>query len=148
MEGNGRKGDGATHTLFYFFSPDDSRQQSRARQLEDAVRRYDRLQVIGIVREATGVSDEGLEDFRRAHGLTYELFRIVDASAKLERLPVELQRRLEASNDDYAVLVDGRQVVAEAAGEGLDTVLAAAVASGISTEIDESTWGKIKVLFQ
>ena len=141
--------DESGRTLMYFFSMDDSRHRSRALQLEAAVRDFGkRVAVVGLVRGAVEPDIRGLEAFRDQHGLTYELIGAAEALDRMD-LPAALAEQIEDGAGDYAVLVDATgRVVAGGPGENLASLLEALVPKRRATEIDESTWGKIKVLFK
>lgn len=141
--------DGPQHTLFYLFSVDDERHLGRALQLEEAIWRLsERVQVVGVVRLAADGDARSLVALRQQHGFTYELVDATDSSV-LQRLPIVLHQRLQKTASDYAVLVDVAGTVALAdTGEQLTSVLAGLTLQRVATEIDESTWGKIKVLFK
>ena len=56
---------------------------------------------------------------------------------------------VEAAHEDYAVLLTKRgQIRAEGSGTQMEWVLQSLSKGPISTDIDESTWGKVKELFQ
>lgn len=142
-------GEGPRHTLFYLFSIDDERHMGRALQLEEAIWRLsERVQVVGVVRLAADGDARSLVALRQQHRFTYEFVDAADSSV-LQRLPIVLHQRLEKTGGDYAVLVDvaGAVLVADT-GEQLTSVLAGLTLQRVATEIDESTWGKIKVLFK
>lgn len=119
--------------LFYLFSPADPNHLERVLHLRE-------------------LANETTRSFRLvtvSHG-AYEAAEL----AQVERgdaawIPAAISQRL-AGEADYVVLVerDGR-VRAEGSGSSLETVLALLERHlPVSTEVDESTWGKIKDLFQ
>lgn len=137
------------YTLFYLFSSGDTHHVERAMQLEETAQQFpDRLQVVGIARLTEDRNHLSLDALRQEHGFSYDLVAVADAS-KLQHLPVIMQQKLEDSQGDYAVLVDaaGRALAAETDGEWV-SMLNRLTLRDIATEIDESTWGKIKVLFE
>jgi hypothetical protein len=133
-----RRGEGGSERLYYFFSLDDAQQRERAVDLQRLVQPFGTdLEVTGIVREES-VSAYDL-------GLSYDL--VTRRAAQIE-MPANLERFFDYEND-HAVLVDADgRVVANGPGSDLGQVLAHVGNKGVVTEIDESTWGKIKELFQ
>jgi len=131
--------------LFYVFSTDDASQRAGARLLEEWVYRQ-KVRVIGIVRHQGDISV--MEQFRLAEGISYPL--ICASAARSEPgLPADLDLENEAG---YALLLDGAgQQAAAGIGAELPRIMeraAALVQGGVSTEVDESTWGKVKEIFK
>lgn len=136
--------EGLPRRIFYLFSPQVPEHCQRARDLQRLIDAGgDRVQVVGVVRLA-GEGTEGLESFRHRHGLSYLL---LDSTAAPE-LPVFLQEHL-GQEGDYVLLLDSdAQILFADTGEGLAQLLADLAPVPLATEVDESTWGKIKELFQ
>ena len=139
---------GRMHRLFYLFSLQVPEQCDRACTLQNMVRPYShQLQVIGVVRAVGSDEEEGvfLEEFRRHHALSYRLMTVAAALDDAE-MPPAVKGRFTAP-EDYALLLDrdGR-LVASGTGQELHRLLGAF--APVSTDVDESTWGKIKELFQ
>lgn len=130
--------EGASGRLYYYFSLAEDEQRQRAVDLQRLVQPFGAdLEVMGIVRE---------ESIRGSQlNLSYLLMTREDARISM---PAELEV-LFAHEKDHAILVDAfGHLVAEGPGSELSSVLAYAGNGSIITEIDESTWGKIKELFQ
>lgn len=136
------------HRLFYLFSLQVPQQCDRACILQKLARPYShQLEVIGVVRAAGSDVEEGhaLDEFRRRHALSYSL---MTAAAALDdpQTPAAVKERLTAS-EDYVLLLDGDGRPA-AAGTGQELHRLLGAFAPVSTDVDETTWGKIKVLFQ
>lgn len=131
-----KRGEDATERLYYFFSLEDARQRERAVDLQRLVQPFGAdLEVMGIVPD---VSKSDVD-------VSYEL--VARGTAQIE-MSAELESFFDYEND-HAVLVDEEgHVVANGSGSDLGRVLAHVGNRGVVTEIDESTWGKIKELFQ
>ena len=135
--------------LFYVFSLDDLEHQAHSRELQILTRQYGRrLKVTGIVRPEQGgaINPGSLEAFRIRNGLSYEL--LSTSAAKDEPgVPAELKERFNASSD-YVLLVDlAGEFAVDGVGRELAQILSGLALEPIRTEVDETTWGKIKVLF-
>lgn len=114
--------------LFYLFSPANPDHLERVLQLRE-------------------LANEATRSFRLvtvSHG-AYDSVEREDAAW----MPAAISQRL-AGETDYVVLVErGGQVRAEGSGSSMKNVLALLERRlPVSTEVDESTWGKIKDLFQ
>ena len=133
-----RRNEGASERFYYFFSLEEAEQRERAVDLQLLVQPFGAdLVVTGIVREES-ISENELQ-------LSYQL--MTRAAARIE-MPAELESFF-AHENDHAILVDADgRIVADGPGSDLARVLAQAGNRGVVTEIDESTWGKIKELFQ
>ncbi len=137
------------HRLFYLFFADDPEHQAQARELQELVQDYeDWLQVTGIVLSEPGGEKTAVdpEDFRTRNGLSYKLedgekafrdFRVLD----------EVKKELKAPND-FMLFVDarGERTPVETIQE-LVQIISALDLQHLPTEIEENTWGKIKILF-
>ena len=136
--------------LFYLFSAEVAEHLVHARQLQDLVQFRDRrLQIVGIVRGGGdwGRSAASLKDFGRRHGLAYPLLSATRA-ADDAKLPAILRAQLERE-EDYALLVDSSgRLVRVGTGRELGRIFSSLADEDVSTDVDESTWGKIKELFQ
>ena len=105
------------------------------------------LKVTGLVRLSAEVAEvDRLKDLIVEHDLGYELVGVEQADRG--DAAVYWQGALQGEGA-YAVLLDAAQrPMARGAGAQLPHILAALGPRGASTEVDESTWGKIKVLFE
>jgi hypothetical protein len=135
-------------TLIYAFSAEIPEQCERAQLAQELARPHQRrLQLVGVVRGIGGVAleREELAAVRRRYQLSYPLR---DAAAALEDsgLPNEFKKRLRQEGDWVLLLERGGGSVYSVEGESLERIFAGF--GSISTDIDESTWGKIKDLFQ
>ena len=137
--------------LFFVFSPDRPEHQIHARQLQALAKRYgERLEITGIVRSRRGETMDGvgLEDLRIHNGLSYELLPI--PVAYLDPLVPAAVKEKFGDVADFILLADnsGKSIII---GDGDDLVQidsAIDLGSGsVRTEVEENTWGKIKVLF-
>ena len=133
-----KRNEGPSERFYYFFSFQEAEQRERAVDLQRLIQPFGaELEVMGIVREES-ISGSELE-------LSYPL--ITQAAARIE-MPAELESFF-AHENDHAILVDADgRIVADGPGSDLSRVLAHVGNRGLVTEIDESTWGKIKELFQ
>ena len=115
--------------VFYVFSPDREPQRQRVLQLwqqlggQDAEQRF-----VAIARD---------EQVPVVEGLT--LWSVARATQSPE-VPAYIKARLDADGD-YFVAIDSEGAL-RLAGLGQDLL------QPLSTEIDESTWGKVKDLFR
>ena len=136
--------------LFYLFSAEVAEHLVHARQLQDLLQSQDRrLQIVGIVRGGgdRGRSAGSLEEFGRRHGLAYPLLSAVGAAVD-GKLPAVLRAQLERQ-EDYALLVDSSgRMAGVGTGRELGRFFSSLADEHVSTDVDESTWGKIKELFQ
>ena len=128
----------ASERFFYFFSLQEAEHRQRAVDLQRLVQPFAAdLMVTGIVSEAS-ISGRELE-------LSYRLVTREDAR-------IEVSAEVEsffANENDHAILVDAHgRIIADGPGSEFSRVLAHVGNRGVVTEIDESTWGKIKELFQ
>ena len=137
------------HRLFYLFFTDDPEHQAQARELQDLVQDYDDwLQVTGIVLSERGGEKIAvdLEDFRTRNGLSYKLENGEDAFRDL-RVPDEVKKELKASTD-FMLFVDARgERTPVGTVQELMRIISGFAPHHLPTEIEENTWGKIKVLF-
>jgi hypothetical protein len=148
--GQGPGGDadqgGSPRRLFYAFSPQVPEHCSRAhllQRLNPSCGQW--LQITGIVRGDPGSG--GLEALRCRFGLSYPLLA-PEAVAADPGLPAELKAPGGGAGD-YVLLLDGSgRTLAGGPGEGLAPLLAGLAREILSTDVDDSTWGKIKELFQ
>ncbi|NUM88215.1 MAG: hypothetical protein HUU37_03335 [Bdellovibrionales bacterium] len=133
--------------LFYLFSADDASLRLGAAHLDRWNQDHGRpLQVLGVVQHRSGT--EALEQLRFEEGISFPL---VGAAAQPPDLPAELSRQLD-NPAGFVLLLDGtgRAAAAGSAAE-LNQVLARAallLGAQVSTEVDESTWGKVKEIFK
>ncbi len=117
--------------VFYVFSPDRASQRQRALQLwqqlgaQEAEQRF-----VAIAREGQVPMVEGLTLWSTA------------LAVQSAEVPAYIKVRL-AADGDYFATVD-RAGTMRLAGPGQDLLMLQA----ISTEVDQSTWGKVKDLFK
>lgn len=125
--------------LFYFFSLTDEAQRERAVDLQRFVEPF------GSEIEVTGVVRDGEETLVHHQSIiSYELVT-VDVLRARTSLAAQMQDHLDGEG---VVLVRGGRIAAIGALSDLSRMLTQPLALGVATEIDESTWGKIKELFQ
>ena len=116
--------------VFYVFSPDRAPQRQRVLQLwqqlgtQDAEQRF-----VAIAREGQVLG--------MAEGLT--LWSAVMAAQSPE-VPAYIKARLDADGDYFAVIYPEGDLYLAGPGQNL--------LQPLSTEVDESTWGKVKDLFR
>ena len=115
--------------VFYVFSPDKAPQRQRVLQLwqqlggQDAEQRF-----VAIARDEQVPAVEGLTLWSAA------------MAAQSPEVPAYIKARLDADGDYFAA-IDSEGAL-RLAGPGQDLL------QPLSTEIDESTWGKVKDLFR
>ena len=115
--------------VFYVFSPDREPQRQRVLQLwqqlggQDAEQRF-----VAIARDEQVPAVEGLTLWSAAR------------AAQSPEVPAYIKARLDADGDYFAA-IDSEGAL-RLAGLGQDLL------QPLSTEIDESTWGKVKDLFR
>jgi hypothetical protein len=134
----------AGYRLFYVFSPDQAEQRLHALVLDGLARSIQgKVQVVGLARTVTGAS----EALGQSLGLSYPLFA---AGAWKRAGAPDGVREHVAPGPDYALLVDrSGQPVEAGPGEQLSRILSRfAAAVELATDVDESTWGKVKELFR
>lgn len=128
-----------TQQLYYFFSLTDAAQRERAVDLQRFVEPF------GAEIDVTGVVRDGDETIARHQpNISYELIT-VDILRERTPLAAQMQRYLDGEG---VVLVRSGRVTASGAMSDLGRMLTQRLTLGVATEIDESTWGKIKELFQ
>lgn len=131
--------------LFYVFSPTDEVHVQRALALLDWVAcAGEPMRLVGVLRLDPGDAATATAALDQ---LQPRLAYPIAASTQLAHagIPAGLLAAIPPDTD-YALLLTGSGAVAWAVpGEQLPSRLQAAA---ISTDIDESTWGKIKELFQ
>lgn len=135
--------------LFYVFSADDAAQRLGARHLDQWNEDHGRpLQVMGLVQHQGDVAV--MEQMRLQEGISFQLV-CAAAARQNPGLPAELSGHLDSAAG-FVLLVDGQgRAAASGAGAELDQVLdRAALLLGnlVATEVDESTWGKVKEIFK
>jgi hypothetical protein len=139
---------GPVQRLIYVFSPDQETHCQRARQLPHWVAAArDQIQLIGVARWPEGGTHGGSTGAGVPLDLQRELRFPVTRSAELAAagLPAGLLADIP-SGTDYALLLTSANAVAWAIpGDQLQRHLAH---PALTTDIDESTWGKIKEMFQ
>ena len=115
--------------VFYVFSPDRAPQRQRVLQLwqqlgtRDAEQRF-----VAIAREGQVPAIEGLTLWSAA------------LAAQSPEVPAYLKAQLNAAGDYFAAV--GSEGTLYLAGPGQDLL------QPLSTEVDETTWGKVKDLFR
>lgn len=135
--------------LYYVFSADDAAQRLGARHLDQWNEDHGRpLLVMGLVQHRGDPAV--MEQLRLQEGLSFQL--VCAAAARQDPdLPAELSGHLDSAAG-FVLLVDAKGRAA-ASGEGaeLNQVLdrAALLLGGMAaTEVDQSTWGKVKEIFK
>ena len=112
--------------LFYWYDPgsvDQVKQLETLRML--AEKESDPIQVQGLIPPAIPISEVNISLVLRALGVVSD------------------------ARGDYAVLLtEHGQIRAQGSGTQMERVLQSLSKGPISTDIDESTWGKVKELFQ
>ena len=112
--------------LFYWYDPgsvDQVKQLETLRML--AEKESDPIQVQGLIPPAISISEVNISLVLRALGV------------------------VSHAHGDYAVLLtEHGQIRAQGSGTQMERVLRSLPKRLISTDIDESTWGKVKELFQ
>ena len=141
---------GETAVLFYLFSPAVPDQVRQVRLLREAVSWNPGLRMVGVIQES-GTGDgieEAVESIDLRPERTFSLVRLEEIQLQADPcLPRAVVGR--GADGDYAVLVDGAgNLLREGTGRELYRFLASFSPGPISTDVDDSTWGKIKELFQ
>ena len=137
------------YRLLYLFDPAIATQASRAAELGDRVAGRLEIHVIGIVR---GVADSGLSVGGELPYETLTVSEAVDGGGP----PVSDEARLWLSRvnrqqGDFVAIDNGVALEVIGTGDEFDEVVGAFLnlqRSAISTEVDFSTWGKVKELFR
>lgn len=115
--------------VFYVFSPDRPPQCQRVLQLWHQFRAQDAEQrLVAIVRDGQGPTIEGLTLWSGAR------------AAQSSAVPAYIKARLDADGDYFAAIDSAGTL--HWAGPGQDLL------QPLATEVDESTWGKVKDLFK
>jgi hypothetical protein len=142
--GPAHAGGDSTCRLYYVFSPDQAEQRLRAVLVDGWTRALaGGPRVFALARAAAGAD---LEAFRRAERLSMPVYAV----ASWERLgaPATVGAHLDAGLD-YAVAVNAAgETVAAGEGAQLEQILVQLAGPAVSTDVDESTWGKVKELFR
>ncbi|NKB69595.1 MAG: hypothetical protein GKR89_21200 [Candidatus Latescibacteria bacterium] len=134
--------------LVYLLSLDQREHPAQVQMLQDVWRNYQgQLQVKGVIRlSLEGAANEYLRQLTSAGDLSYELVGLPEDGPS--ETPGHLYQVLQGKGS-YAVLLDSaHRPVTQGRGSQLPHMLAALSPGYIATEVDESTWGKIKVLFE
>jgi len=140
---------GPRAALFYVFSAEDAAQRLGARQLDRwNEERGHPLQVLGLVQHQGDVAV--MEQMRLQEGISFQL--VCAAAARQDpELPAELAGQLDGAAG-FVLLVDaGGRAAASGPGAELGQVLEQAarlLGKPLATEVDESTWGKVKEIFK
>ena len=115
--------------VFYVFSPDKAPQHQRVLQLWHQFRAQDAEQrLVAIARDGQGPTLEGLTLWSGAR------------AAQSSAVPAYIKARLDADGDYFAAIDSAGTL--HWAGPGQDLL------QPLATEVDESTWGKVKDLFK
>ncbi|MSR83942.1 MAG: hypothetical protein EXS58_13630 [Candidatus Latescibacteria bacterium] len=135
--------------LFYVFSAEDAAQRLGAHHLDQWNEDHGRpLRVMGLVQHQGDVAV--MEQMRLQEGISFQLM-CATAAQQNPGLPAELSGHLD-SPAGFVLLVDAKgRAAASGAGAQLNQVLdqAALLLGGLAaTEVDESTWGKVKEIFK
>ena len=116
--------------IFYVFSPDRAPQRQRVLQLWQQFSAQDAEQrLIAIVRDRQMLAE--------VEGLT--LWSVAMAAESAD-VPAYIKARLDAAGDYFAAIDSEGSLYL--AGPGQDLL------QPLATEVDESTWGKVKDLFK
>ena len=119
----------ADSRVFYVFSHDKAPQRQRVLQLWQQLDAQDAEQrLVAIARDGQGPTVEGLTVWS------------VEKAAESSVVPAYIKARLDAVGDYFAA-VDSEGTL-HWAGPGQDLL------QPVATEVDESTWGKVKDLFK
>lgn len=142
-------GDQISARLFYVFSADDAAQRLGARHLDQWNEDHGRpLRVMGLVQHQGDLAV--MEQLRLQEGISFELV-CAAAAQQNPGLPAELSGHLDSAAG-FVLLVDANgRAAASGAGTELNQVLDRAVlmlGGQLATEVDESTWGKVKEIFK
>ena len=135
--------------LFYVFSAEDDAQRLGARQVQEWNEGHGgALQVMGLVRHQGDLAV--MEQMRVQEGISFQLV-CASAAQHSPGLPAELASHLDSAAG-FVLLVDGGgRTRASGAAAELNLVLdrAGFLLGGLAaTEVDESTWGKVKEIFK
>jgi hypothetical protein len=135
--------------LYYVFSADDAAQRLGARAIDQwNEERGHPLRVMGLVQHRGDVAV--MEQMRLQEGISFQL--VCAAAARQDpALPAELSGHLDSAAG-FVLLVDARgRAAASGTGDALNQMLERAaqwLGAPVSTEVDESTWGKVKEIFK
>ena len=148
LHGPATAGDGA-YRLLYLFDPAVAIQASRAADLGDRVAGRPEIHVIGIVRgEFANILSVGSE-------LPYETLTVSEAVKRGGPVPSEEARlwlsRVYQQAGDFVAIDNGAALEATGTGNDFDEVVGTFLdlrRSAIRTEVEFSTWGKVKELFR
>jgi hypothetical protein len=135
--------------LFYVFSAEDAAQRLGARQLDQWNEDHGRpLWVMGLVQHQSDPA--AMEQLRLQEGISFQLV-CASLAQRSPGLPAELRGQFDSAAG-FVLLVDAKgSAAASGAGAELNQVLERAallLGSQVSTEVDESTWGKVKEIFK
>ena len=114
--------------IFYLYSPESAEQRQRVARLWQ---RFGAGYFVAIVREGRG--PEGLPSIAKF------------AAARSAIVPEYIKARLDSDRDYFALTGPGGALRRTGRGIDLEDALSPAI---IATEVDESTWGKVKDLFR
>ncbi len=152
LHGPATAGDGA-YRLLYLFDPAVAIQASRAADLGDRVAGRPEIYVIGIVRgELANILsvDSGV-----GSELPYEILTVSEAVKRGGPVHSEEARlwlsRIYQQAGDFVAIDNGAALVVTGTGDDFDEVVGTFLnlpRTAIRTEVDFSTWGKVKELFR
>ena len=139
------------YTLLYLFSPDDAVHQLHAEELEALSRSLRRgLQVVKLdwAKQASQVKGNTQPGFRGHESIRHELLSGSGLTGKGN--PSGSLKDQLSTGVDHALLFDAKgELVASGTGGDFSRIVAAvSLELATLTEVDESTWGKIKELFR
>ena len=133
---------GVNNQLLFLFDPDSNEQLLRAQDLERAVAEVEGIRILGIV-------DSGDIRSPRLSRLRFQILSVSDflqQDASVSELVVDWFR---SGHRDSLLLVkeDGTETTTIAGNDFETTLHRLFPASLINTEVDVTTWGKVKDLF-
>lgn len=114
--------------IFYLYSPESAEQRQRVARLW---RQFGAGHCVAIVRNEQG--PEGLTSISTS------------AAARSPVVPEYIKTRLDSDRDYFALTDQGGALRLTGRGIDLDVLFPAAITA---TEVDETTWGKVKDLFR
>lgn len=139
------------YTLLFLFSPDDAVHQLHAEELEAlsrSLRRGLRVVKLDWAKQASQVRANTLPGFRGHESIGHELLSGSGLTGK-GNPPGSLKDRL-STGVDHALLFDakGELVASGSGGDFRRIVSAVSLELAIPTEVQVSTWGKVKEFFR
>lgn len=145
------RGHAEGYTLLFLFSPDDAVHQLHAEELEAlsrSLRRGLRVVKLDWAKQASQMRANTLPGFQRHESIGHELLSGSGLTGK-GNPPGSLKDRL-GTGVDHALLFDakGELVASGSGGDFRRIVSAVSLESATPTEVQVSTWGKVKEFFR